>query len=126
MVDELDAAHHAFCIDADHDVDGLAGITDRAGDVGIEIGIAEKIVAPVDGCDGRLTRRLAEAVGTLEQLARLYLLQIGRQLAGREGRHGHRHDNQQRRHEVQDAERPGREEEWAHGVPRGAADRWAG
>ncbi|MNI92450.1 hypothetical protein D3C73_1502500 [compost metagenome] len=61
-------------------MDRLAGIADGTGEIGVQIGVAEKFVSPVDRHDGRIALDVAKAVGPLEQFGRLDLFEESRQL----------------------------------------------
>ena len=70
VVDQLDAGDDALRIDADQDVDRLAGIADRAGEIGVQVDVAEQPVALVDGDERRIALRRAEAVGAGKEIRR--------------------------------------------------------
>jgi len=82
VVDQLETADHAIEIDADDDMDRFARIADGTGEVGVEIGIAEEIVAAHDRRDRRITTEFAESVRSVEQVAGLDLFQKAGKLTG--------------------------------------------
>jgi len=68
-------ANNARSLDTNDDMDGLAGIADGTGEIGVQIGIAEKFVSPVDRRDGGIALDFAKAVGTFKQFGRLDLFE---------------------------------------------------
>ena len=93
MLDQLETPDHPGRLDADHDMDRLSGIADRAGEIGVEIDVSRHLVAPVDGGDGRIALRVAESVGAFEYFRRLNLLQEFRQPSCRRRRNCIGQDN---------------------------------
>src|SRR5690606_28000522 len=57
------------------DVARLAGIADGTGDVGVQVDVTKKLVAPIDWRDRRIALDRPETIGAFEQLARLRLAQ---------------------------------------------------
>ena len=73
MVDELDPGDDAVRIDADQQVDRLAGIADGIGEIGVEVNVPQQAGALVRGNERRIALRWAEAVGSGEELGGLCL-----------------------------------------------------
>lgn len=76
VMDQLEAAQHTLRVDAGEDVDRLARIAGRAGEIGIEVSVAGENFASPDRGDRWFTYRLAEAVSTGKEIRWLCFRQV--------------------------------------------------
>ena len=88
VLDQLEAGQHSLRIDADQDLDRLAGIADRIGEVGIQVDEALQLIAAIRRHDGRVALRRTEAVGAREEVGGSDLRQVGIQVGGGRGVEG--------------------------------------
>ncbi len=82
VVDQFYAAYDAFGINADDNMDRLAGITDGTGEIRIQISITDYLTPLHQWCDWRLALRLANSIGLFEERACLNLGKVFFQISG--------------------------------------------
>ena len=81
VLDQLEAGEHALGIDADQELDRLAGIAGRVGEIGIEVDETLQLIAAIDRNDRRIALRRPEPVGALEEVGGRDLRQITGEVA---------------------------------------------
>jgi len=67
VLDQLEAGDRTARIDADENVDRLAGIADGVGEIGIQVDVAEQAIAGIGRRNRRIALRQTETVGVLEE-----------------------------------------------------------